>query len=86
LGLCKITFYVEDKKFIISAVDDCDNKKLIIIEKIEEIMKMQNIYKNYDQMIGDLVYKNNLLVFSEKSPVDLDYISLKEDNFTMFTV
>jgi len=74
------------KKFIICVVDDCENKNFIVIEKIEEILKMQNIYKNYDQMIGDLEYKGGLLKFTENTVDAIEYKSLKEDNFTMFTV
>ena len=57
-------------------------KYLIYIEKIEgiihslnkEIFKMQNLYKNYDQMIKDLELNDGLLKFSGNILIDLDYV------------
>jgi len=59
--------------------DDSDKSYYIKIESIEEIMKMQNFYKNYDQMISDMIYEDNSLRFSNKDISDLKYVSSEQD-------
>ena len=35
---------------------------------------MQNIYKNYDQMIKDLTFKNGHLKLNENKDLSIDYV------------
>jgi len=75
LGLCQLSFYVEDKKFIICAINDLNQSYFIKIESIEEIMKLQNFYKNYDQMIVDIIYEESMLKLHNKEIGDLKHTS-----------
>ena len=35
---------------------------------------MQNVYKNYDQMINEIEFKDGILKLIGKNQIDLDYV------------
>ena len=47
-----------------------------INNKYEEILKMQNIYKNYEQMIGDLIFKDGQLKFNENKDLSIYNVTI----------
>jgi len=72
LGECAIKFYIENKEFKI-CIRNGEKVYYIEIDKVDEIMKMQNLYRSYDQIVENLVYDNDEINFIQKINNFIEY-------------
>lgn len=78
LGLVDIVFIINDNKFFIT-VDPLGTLKYvftIVFYNEYEINKLQSLYKNYEQVIHDIVYDGISINFSKKIKKHLNYVRI----------
>jgi len=76
-GPCDVKFYIENKEFKICVKKE-ENIYFIEIDRIEDIMKMQNLYRNYDQIINNLVFENEEINFVQQKDNFIEYKTMKQ--------
>jgi len=78
-GPCDVKFYIENKEFKILVTKE-EISYFIEIDRIEDIMKMQNLYRNYDQIIENLMFENDEINFIQQKDNFIEYKTMKQMN------
>lgn len=76
---CYVKFYLESKKFIISVSTIAEESKsyFMIFESSDDIVKLEGVYKSYEDIINDLDHSVNLnLIILSNQSLNVNYVRL----------
>ena len=77
MGLCDVTFIIEDGKFFISfnPISESDYNYTIVISNQVEIDRLAKMYNNYEHIIKDILFDGQSINFKPKVKKVIEYVS-----------